>query len=122
MTSKKSTSLLTLAAFIVLAAQTAFAADSYKISAKIEHGDSVVGEPTLVVKAGAPANVSVHGQNGYKLTVTVVPQEQEEVEVSVKVDTAHGSVSSVVITKAGHKIIVASGEVGLSLTVGTDGS
>lgn len=117
MTAKKSTFLLTLAAYIVFSAPTAFAADGYKVSAKIEQGGSVVGEPILMVKAGAPANVSVHGQNRYSLMVTIVPREQDEVEVSVKADTTNGSVSSVVITKAGRPMTIASGEVGLSLTV-----
>lgn len=120
-TTKKSSFLLTVAVFIVLAAHTAFAADSYKVTATIEHGGSVVGEPTLMVKAGVPASVGVRGQNGYTLEATIAPQEQNEVEVSVKVDTTHGSVSSVVTTKTGRPIIVASGDVGLSLTVERDG-
>jgi hypothetical protein len=92
----------------------AFAADSHKVTARIEHGGSVVGEPTLLVKAGVPASVGVRA--------TIAPQEQDEVEVSVKANTRHGSVSSVVTTKTGRPIIVASGEVGLSLTVDRDGS
>lgn len=109
------------AAFVTLATQTAFAADAYKMTARIEHGGSVVGEPALMVKAGVPASVGVHGQNGYTLEATIAPQEQDEVEVSVKVDTTHGSLSSVVTTKAGRPIIIASGDVGLSLTVERDG-
>ncbi len=99
-----------------------FAANSYQVTALIEHGGELVGQPSVVVRPGAPASVAVHGEGGYNLTVTVIPGEEGLLDVTVKAETSRGSVSSAVTTRADKPIVVAGGDVSLTLTIAAVGA
>jgi hypothetical protein len=99
-----------------------FGANSYQVTALIEHGDELVGQPSVIVRPGAPASVAVHGEGGYNLTVTVIPGEEGLLDVTVKAETSRGSVSTAVTTSADKPIVTADGEVTLTLTIASVGA
>ncbi|GAB3339991.1 hypothetical protein [Marilutibacter aestuarii] len=112
---------------LLLAAIGAFAipglaAETYKVTAEIRHADTVVDTPTLVVRDGVPGQVSINGESGYRLRVTVTSPEEGELDVAAKVDTHKGSVSTSVTTGIGKPMALSAGELGLSITVEPAGS
>ena len=122
MITKKAIACIVLAVGLLLAAPVLLAANSYTVSARIAHGDTLVGEPTMVARAGAPAKVTVHGENGYSLMFTVVPKEGDLLEVTIEAATSKGSVSTVTTAQIGKPVTVTSGDMGLSLTVSDAGA
>lgn len=50
---------------------TKVAADFRTVQVEIREGNRLVAQPTLKVQLGAPAAITVSGDQGYKLTVTV---------------------------------------------------
>lgn len=98
-----------------------FAANSYQVTALIEHGGERVGQPSVVVRPGAEASVTVHGEGGYNLWVTVIPGEEGLLDVTVRAATSRGSVSTAVTTRADKPIVTAESEVSLTLTIASVG-
>lgn len=110
--------ICTAAIVLALAASPALAADVYKVSARISHGEDEIGSPVLLVNHQSPATVSLSGGDGYDFSVRLVRVDgSDELEVTVELATSLGRVSSVVTTGVGRPILVATGEIGLSVTV-----
>jgi hypothetical protein len=113
--------LLALAATVLLVASAPAIAQNYKVSAKIAHDGVTVGEPIIVVKHGAPAEVLVRGETGYKMEVTVTGEAPDELQVATQLRTQRGSLRSAVTVKPGEPVRVSTGGLDLTLTV-TPGS
>ena len=113
-------SSIVLAASSILATPSALAAETWRVAALIEQGGARVGEPTVVVRSGQPANVAVHGDKGYDMSVVVVPDEDGLLKVTVKASTSTASVSTALTTPAGKPVEVAAGGMDLTLTVSAD--
>ena len=89
----------------------------YEVSASIKQGGKAVATPTIRVKPGASAEMSVGGENGYRLSVTASPAEDKAVDVSISVGTSQASLKSVVTTLLDKPIVVSSGDIEVSVTV-----
>ena len=90
---------------------------SYKISAVIAAAGKELGKPTVAVKAGEPASVSVSGDNGYRLELTVSESGPGTVEVVTHLNASAGSVATTVVTPIGRAVVVATDALNLQITV-----
>jgi hypothetical protein len=106
-----------LAVIVSLSAGNAIAGNTYKVSAEITEHGITVATPTLVVKAGAPASVEIAGDKGYRLTVQVQPAELGTVDVAARAETAAGKVDSTLTGNLDTPMTVATGDIGLKITV-----
>jgi hypothetical protein len=112
---------LAFAATVLLVASAPVFAQNYKVSAKIAHDGMTVGEPVIVVKHGAPAEVLVRGEAGYEMEVTLTGEAPDELQVATELRTQRGSLKSAVTVKPGEPVLVSTGGLDLTLTV-TPGS
>jgi hypothetical protein len=111
-----------LALLVLLASSSVLAGPAvYEVSAEIRQGGQVVATPTIRVKPGAPAEVSVSGENGYTLAVSVSPVDDGVVDVAINVGTSLASLRSTVATLVGKPIVVSTGDIAVSVTVSDDG-
>jgi hypothetical protein len=100
---------------------------SYKVSATLLHNDRPFASPTVIVKPGVPAEITVSGNNGYTLSLTVTELSDNKVKVSSKLNSMqYGDTSPVVIVRLGQPATVEVGKagstMGLRLTVTRTGS
>lgn len=109
---------IALLAILGLFSWTGLAAPKvYEVSASIKESGKVVATPAVRVKPGAPAEMSVSGENAFRLSVVVVPTETDAIDVSVDVGTSTASLKTVVATLAGKPIAVSSGDLEVVVTV-----
>ena len=113
-----------LVIFVVLAMfgiRNAFAENTYKVSAEITENGKTVGSPALVVKAGVVATVAVSGDKGYRMSVQVDSKDGGTVDVTAHASTAQGEIASTLNGKLDTPMTVATGEMGLKVTVSQGG-
>ncbi len=113
---------IALTAFALLASFGSFAAETYKVTARLSHAGKSFGEPVAVVSADTPATLEVAGPDAYKLKFTVTDVANHEIKVSAELDSSHGSIAPVVVVKPGEPAIVSVGDLSLTLTVDRTGS
>jgi hypothetical protein len=89
----------------------------YEVSASIKQNGQSVAAPRIRVKPNAPAEVSVAGDNRFRLAVIIIPSETDGLDVSVEVDTSQASLKSVVTTFVDKPIVVSSGDLEVTVTV-----
>jgi hypothetical protein len=109
-----------IAAFALLAAGAwldCAAADAYKVAAKLAYRGEPLGAPTMVVKNGVPASVTVSGSSGYKLDLTVTDIAPDRVKVATAVETRHGAFAPTLVVHPGQPARVRVGDLDLSLVV-----
>ena len=93
------------------------ASAGYKVAAVIAAGGKELGKPTVTLKAGKPASVSVSGENGFRLELTVTESEPGTVEVDTRLNASAGSVATTVVTPVGKPVVVATDALSLQITV-----
>jgi hypothetical protein len=109
---------IALIAALSLASTLSFAAPkAYEVSASIAHDGQKVATPTVLVKPSSTAEMSVTGENGFSLSVTVVPSEADAIDVFVNIGTAKAALKTTVTTLTGKPVVVASGELEVTVTV-----
>jgi hypothetical protein len=113
---------LAVAALMLVGAGAPTFAQNYTVAAKIVQEGNVVGEPVVALKHGVPALISVAGDGGYELELTVTEQAADEVVVATKLRTHKGSVKSAVTAKPGQPTVVSSGGLDLTFTVTSSSS
>lgn len=110
--------------FIALASMfggDVIAGTTYRVSAEISEHGKTVASPTVVVKAGAPASVVISGDKGYSFTVQIQPAEQGTIDVTARAETATGKIDSNLSGKLDAPMTVATGDIGLKITVASVG-
>lgn len=110
-------SLGTFAVLGILGIGNALAGNTYKVSVEITENGTTVGSPTLVVKAGVPATVAIGGVKGYRISVQVESKDDGTVDVTAQASTARGEITSTLNGNLDTPITVATGEMGLNVTV-----
>ena len=107
-----------LLSLLLLTSSSVIAGPSvYEVSASIKQAGEVAATPIVRVKPGASAEMTVAGDNGYRLSVTVSPAESKAVDVTISVATSQASLRSVVTTLLDKPIVVSSGGIEVSITV-----
>lgn len=109
-----------VATALLVASAPAFA-QNYRVVANIAHDGVTVGQPTIIVKHGAPAAVLVRGAAGYEMEVTISGEAPDELQVATQLRTERGSLRSAVGVTPGVPVLVSAGGLDLTLTV-TPGS
>lgn len=105
-------------AALASAASCAFSGgETYTVTATLLHNGESFGEPTAIVKSDTPASVEVSGPDGYKLSLTVTDLASDEIQVSAKLDSSHGSMEPVLVVSPAKPATVTIGELGLRVTV-----
>jgi hypothetical protein len=104
-----------------LSAGNAIAGNSYKVSAKITENGATVATPVLVVKAGSPASVVIAGDKGYRFTIQVDSAEGGSVDVTARAETSAGEIDSTLTGNLDTPMTVATGDIGLEITVAAVG-
>ena len=99
----------------------AMAGNSYKVSTEITENGTTVGSPALVVKAGVPGTVVISGDKGYEISVQVESKDDGTVDVTAHASTARGEITSTLNGKLDTPMTVATGEMGLKVTVSQSG-
>jgi len=89
----------------------------YEVAASIKQDGKTIATPSVRVKPGASAEMSVAGEDGFRLSVIVMPSDSAALDVSVDVGTNQASLKSVVATLAGKPIVVSTGALEVSVTV-----
>ena len=112
-----SRAITTITALSLLAISTsAFAGESYKISARLSDSGQEFAAPELTAKAGDTATVEVTGPNAYALALTVEPLADGTLKVSTHLDSAHGDMAPVVVVRPGAPASVTVGALSIALT------
>lgn len=113
--------LTTLALSAALASACAHAQTptpaSWKVSAELSDNGKVVGAPVLIVKSGTPGHVEVLGDQGFVLDMQVDPAGDRLLVVRADAHTSGGGLSTVATLRPGKTATLASGQLGLQLTV-----
>ncbi len=110
-----------LLAVASLGTGNAIAGKSYKVSAVITEHGTAVATPTLVVKAGSPASVFISGDKGYRFTIQVDSVEGGSVDVTARAETTAGKIDSTLTGSLDTPMTVATGDIGLEVTVAAAG-
>ncbi|MFC0446285.1 hypothetical protein ACFOD1_12425 [Pseudidiomarina halophila] len=107
-----------IAGFFALAASAvhAVSAEDYHVAVDLLHNNQVTASPSLVVQDGVPASVSVSGDDGYEVALTIRKQNSEFL-VDTQINSAGGSIAPSFLVKASHPAKVTIGEFGLRLTL-----
>ena len=111
----------TFIALVSILGGNAIAGTTYRVSAEISEHGKTVANPTVVVKAGTPASVVISGDKGYSFTVQIQPVEQGTIDVTARAETATGKIDSNLTGKLNAPMTVATGDIGLKITVSSVG-
>ena len=111
----------TFIALVSIFGGNAIAGNTYRVSAEISEHGKTVANPTVVVKAGTPASVVISGDKGYSFTVQIQPAEQGTIDVTARAETATGKIDSNLTGKLDAPMTVATGDIGLKITVASVG-
>ncbi len=104
-------------AIVSLSMGTAIAGNTYKVSAEITEHGATVATPTLVVKAGSPASVVISGDKGYRFTIQVDSVKSGSVDITARAETSAGKIDSTLTGNLDTPMTVATGDIGLKVTV-----
>lgn len=99
----------------------ALAGNTYKVSTEITENGKTIGSPALVVKAGVPATVAITGDKGYRISVQVESKDDGTIDVTAHASTAQGEIASTLNGNLDTPMTVATGEMGLKVTVSQGG-
>ena len=95
---------------------TAAAADTYKVSAQLSHQGRVFASPVVVAHEGEPAKISVRGENGYTLQLTVVPAPEGKLSVAANLKSSLGDMAPAVVVEPGKQASMSVGDMAMSIT------
>ncbi len=114
--------LWTIALSISAASFAVSGSKTYDVSAVLLHQGDAFASPSAVVKEGVPAINEVHGQDGYRLSLTVTEIARDEIKVDATVNSPHGTITLTVTVRPRQPATVTIGDLGLILTVKRSGS
>lgn len=113
----RNVALIALSASLAVASWSAFAAPIYKLSAAISHQGKVFATPVMLVEDGKPSEISVHGEDGFTLALTVTAIDKDRLGVSADLQSSHGSMTPEMVVIAGQPATVSVGDVAIRVTV-----
>ena len=108
---------MVVAVLSLLCASVLAAPKVYEVSASIKQNGKAVATPTVLVKPNTEAEMTVAGENGYRLSVIVSPAESGAVDVSINVGTSQASLKTAVTTLTDKPIALSGGNLEVSVTV-----
>ena len=101
----------------------ALASDQYQVSSEIRLNGKAFASPGLVVQAGANGSVSIKGDKGYVLRVSVQPFDgagkarAKLLDLKYSLQTEAGYIDTDVVAQAGRKLVISSGVLHVTVTV-----
>lgn len=108
---------LTLATFALVVSAKCFATTAYQVTANLSHNGESFGSQVAVVRSDTQALVELSGPKGYQLGFTVTDLAEDEIRVAATLDSAHGSISPVIVLRPGLPATVSVEDLELTLTV-----
>lgn len=91
--------------------------NSYKVSTNISHAGKSFAKPSAVVLAGQTANIDVAGADAFQFAITLKELAEDQIQVAVNLDSAHGSMQPTVIVHPNKTATISVDDLSLELTV-----
>ena len=118
MKSRTATPVLVFAALLALSC-SAVGAERYLVATTLSHEGMSFASPSFIVSDGEPARLEVADPDGYTLSLTVTAAGNDRLKIAMHLDSAHGSMSPVMLVGIGEPASVSADalEIGLKAAV-----
>lgn len=99
-----------LAILLFIPAAVSAESPALALSMRIIENDSEIGQPSLVIKEGADASMSMSGEAGYDLELVVNSLEEGRARVRADIGTAENAMSSELVVNKGEWAAASEGD------------